>query len=148
MPADNQCNPALEDLYCAGGSPPTSRNASDYNIHITKYANNRKFMELADVNLENSVNAEIIDSKLKNLKWINPNYVGTPNDEINDLKKTISFLKKDNRNKMLITHYQFIASLLPNHVSSPNRTYTDDSISYPKKMTNILKITKLFLLIR
>ena len=34
---------------------------------------------------------------------------------------------------MLITHYQFIAALIPEYISSPNRTYTHDSISYPKK---------------
>ena len=96
------------------------------------YGDSRKFMELSNVNFENSINAEIIDPKLKNLKWINPNYLGNPKNEADVLKKTINILKKDSRNKMLITHYQFIASLLPNPVSSPNRTYTDDSISYPK----------------
>ena len=96
------------------------------------YGDTRKFMELADANFENSINAKIIDPKLKNLKWINPNYPGSSKDEADVLKKTINILKKDNRNKILITHYQFIASLLPDPVSSPNRTYTDDSISYPK----------------
>tara|TARA_B100000029_G_scaffold495166_1_gene559849 strand:+ start:2105 stop:3667 length:1563 start_codon:yes stop_codon:yes gene_type:complete len=97
------------------------------------YGDSRKFMELANVNFENHVNAEIIDFKLKNLKWINPNYSGSPNDEVDILKKSINILKSDSKNKILITHYQFIASLIPDNTFSPNRTYTHDSISYPKE---------------
>ena len=47
---------------------------------------------------------------------------------------------------MLITHYQFISSLLPDYTISPNRTYTHDSISYPKKGDEYFEIYKNFFL--
>ena len=47
--------------------------------------------------------------------------------------ETINILSSDKRNKMLITHYQFMASILPSYVYSPSKTYTMDGISYPLK---------------
>ena len=96
------------------------------------YGDNRKFMELANVDLKKSVNAISIDNKLKNLKWITPYYSKNPEEEIDYIKNSIQFIKNDSRKKMIITKYQFISSLMPDHTYSPSRTYTP-GLSYPAK---------------
>jgi hypothetical protein len=108
------------------------------------YGDNRRFQELENVNLNKSIGSDIIDVKLKNLKWINSSYPNNPKLEIELLKNSIEILKKDKRKKALITHYQFIASLMPDYIVSPNRTYTSDNISYPKKNTKYFEIYKKF----
>ena len=108
------------------------------------YGDNRRFMELANVDLNKSISADTIDASLKNLKWINHSYSNKPNIEIENLKKSIKFLKNDTSKKMIITHYQFIASLMPDNVSSPSRFYTSDGVSYPKKGEKYLKNYKNF----
>ncbi len=94
------------------------------------YVDNRKFMEMENTKLENLGEAEKIHKKLKYLKWINPNFSGSISSEIEILKKTINILSNDKKNKFLITHYQFIASLLPNTYTF-SRTY--DDVAYPTK---------------
>ena len=91
-----------------------------------------------------SGSSDIIDVKLKNLKWINNVYPNNPKLEIELLKNSIEILKKDKRKKALITNYQFIASLMPNYITSPNRTYTYPGISYPKKDNKYFETYKEF----
>jgi len=112
--------------------------------YTIKYVDIRKFQELKNVNLNKSISSNIIDTKLKNLNWISTNYPNNPKLEIELLKNSIEILKKDKRKKALITHYQFIASLMPNYIASPNRTYTHDGISYPKKNNKYFEIYKKF----
>ena len=95
------------------------------------YADNRRFMELANTNLNKSINAIQLNRKLKNLKWINPNFKGDPKEEIKYIKKSIEIIKKDNRKKMVITEYQFIAALMPDIVYSPSRTYSLNGAAHP-----------------
>ena len=94
------------------------------------YVDKRKFMELENTKLENFGSAEKINEKLKYLKWINPDYPGSISNEIEILNKTINILSDDKKNKFLITHYQFLASILPNTYSF-SRAY--DDVSYPTK---------------
>ena len=108
------------------------------------YGDIRRFQALQNVNLNKSISSDIIDVKLKNLKWINSTYPNNPKLEIELLKNSIEILKKDKRKKALITHYQFIASLMPNYITSPNRTYTYAGISYPKKDNKYFEIYKKF----
>ena len=108
------------------------------------YVDNRKFMELENVKLENLEKGENIDIKLKHLNWINPRFTGLPSEEISLLKKTINILSDDYKNKFLITHYQFIGSLLANNTYSFNRTY--DNVAYPDKNNKYHKQYKEFFL--
>ena len=103
--------------------------------YTINYVDNRRFMELKDVDFKKSLNSDSINKKLKNLKWINPDFAGEdePAQEIALINETINILSSDKRNKMLITHYQFMASILPSYVYSPSKTYTMDGISYPLK---------------
>jgi hypothetical protein len=100
--------------------------------NITEYANTRKFMDLEEVDLKKSVNAKILSQKLNGLRWISKYYPNNPEDELNLINDTIKIIKKDFNNKMLITHYQFIASIIDdNKIFSPARTFTTDGVGYP-----------------
>ena len=106
------------------------------------YADNRKFMELANINLNTSVNAIYLDDKLKNLKWINPDFKDNPKKEIEYIKESIEIMKNDSRKKMIVTEYQFIASLMPDIVYSPSRSYSLNGAAHPLNGDKQFKIYK------
>ena len=112
--------------------------------NITKYANNRKFMELEKVKLDKAVPAVEIDKKLNGLKWISTIYPDNPALEISLLKETIKLINDDKQNKMLITNYQFIAAIINQPIFSPARTYTANDISYPTKGSKFFESYKSF----
>ena len=86
----------------------------------------RKFMDLENVNLKESIPASELSPKLKNLKWITPfSYSKNPKEELNFLKTVIENLKEDNRKKIVITHYQFFSLLLNEDLNILNRWYLD-----------------------
>ena len=93
---------------------------------------NRKFHELNYVTTSNSINGSNIHNKLKGINWISP-YFKNPQEEIDILTISLKILKEENKNKMMITQYNFFSSLLEEKLFSPSRTF--DSISYPKKNT-------------
>ena len=88
-------------------------------------------MDLQNVDLSKSIDASLIDIKLKNLKWITPPFSQNPKREIDLIKQTIEVLKKDKRKKMMITEYQFFSLILEENLNIPNRWYTHDNNSYP-----------------
>ena len=96
-----------------------------------RFNEHKKFHELANVNLDLSKEAYLIDKKLKGLKWITPYYKDNPEAEINFLKYTLETLKKDKRKKMVITNYLFFSAILNENLYSPSKTYTLDGASFP-----------------
>lgn len=97
--------------------------------NLNKYTLKRKFMDLEKVNLQNSLDANLIDKKLNGLKWITSEFEVNPNNEINLINKHKKELNQ-NLNTMLITHYQFIAPLLNFRSHGINRAY--DDVSSPR----------------
>ena len=79
---------------------------NDYNI-------NRKFMDLQNTNLNNSIDAKILNEKFNNLKWITPfHFNKDPKKEIEFLQEAILVISKEDEKKFaLITHYQFFSLL-------------------------------------
>ena len=98
-----------------------------------RFNEGRKFMELANVNLNLAKKGIHIDKKLKGLKWITPYYPDKVQEEISLIQNTIIHLKKVKENTMVITDYQFFSSILEKDLMSPNRWYTTDGVSYPLK---------------
>ena len=74
-----------------------------------------------------------IDSKLKGLRWITPNYKDNVEEEINFIKDLKNQIQTDKRNKMVITHYSFISSILEENFLSPSMAYTSDGSIIPLK---------------
>ena len=102
----------------------------------------RKFHELNNTNLNDSINAEIIHKKLRGLKWISPYFVD-PKEEVNLIKNFLSILENDKNKKMVISQYNFYSSLLNEKLYSPSRTY--DLISYPRKDTKYFEVYQTYL---
>ena len=101
---------------------------------VTKYHlrfnEQRKFNELEKIDLSVAVDAEAISGDLKNLKWITHLYPENPKEEILYIKEILNVLKQEKDKKIIITNYQFIASVLNIHDFSPNQWY-HPSVSFP-----------------
>jgi hypothetical protein len=95
-----------------------------------RYNEHRYFMDLEKVDFNKMVDARILDSKLKNLMWITPEFSSDPIRELNLLKNAIDTLKNDKRNKMVITHYSFLSLLTEQNLHMPSRWYVSNN-TYP-----------------
>lgn len=100
--------------------------------HI-RYNEGRKFHELFNTNISNSISFESLNISLNKLKWINPFFVEEPLEELQLLKKVIINLEQKKDNIVLITHYLFLDSITKKKLNSLNRTYTLDGASSPIK---------------
>ena len=109
--------------------------------HI-RFNENKKFMELINVDFNLALDAKKIDKSLSGLKWITPAYKENPSKEIKLLINTKNFLQKNNTPKIIITDYQFFNSILQNKFSSPNKFYDDRSV--PDKKNKYYKDYKKF----
>ena len=77
--------------------------------YFITYVHERTFMDLKDINIKDSINAEIIDKRLSGIKWITVFYPENPSEEVENIKFAVDNYKKDPEKKMLITDYQFIS---------------------------------------
>ena len=106
------------------------------------YNEKRKFMDLQNIDLKKAVDANILDQRLSGLKWITPRYPNNPLKEISLLKKTIQIINEDNRNKLVLTDYQFLSLIIKEKINIPNRWYTHDNNSYPLENHKYFKFYK------
>ena len=115
---------------------------------IVKYHNvynsKRKFMDLQHTDLSLALDASLIDRKLDNLQWISPYYSENPEKEIRLLNDIIKVLKKDSREKMVITHYQFLSLILEQDLNIPNRWNLYHHNIYPIKNNKYVSYYKDF----
>ena len=109
-----------------------------------RFNQNKKFMELVNVDFNLAEDAAKLDKRLKGLKWITPNYHDKPLKEINLLIDAKNVLSKKKGEKIIITDYQFFSSMLNNKFASPNKWYDDRSI--PNKKNKYYNMHKNFFL--
>jgi len=107
-----------------------------------RFNHNKKFIELANADFNLAVDANKLDTKFSGLRWISPMYINEPAKEIELLIEVKNFLINIKDKKVLITDYQFFASLLNNKIASPNKWY--DSLSVPDKRNKYYKEYKKF----
>ena len=103
-----------------------------FKYHL-RFNENRKFHELSNVNFKLSTSANKIHKKLSGLNWITPEFKNKPQEEINFVNQIQTYLKADNRNKMLLTNYSFFSAILEQKLFSPSFAYTDDGTTHPLK---------------
>ena len=104
---------------------------STFKYHV-RFNEERKFNELENIDVSKSIDAEIIDGKLKGLKWISHLNPNNPREEVNDIIEILKYLKNDKNNKILITEYQIISPILDVYDNSPNQWH-HPSVSFPTK---------------
>ena len=102
---------------------------STIKFHL-RYNIERKFHDLESVNKSEAIDAKKIHKNLSGLKWINK-FNQNPNDEINTIKKALRVIDSDNRKKILITHYQFISTILNEDLNILNRWYLWNNNTHP-----------------
>lgn len=107
-----------------------------------RYNYSKNFMDLDKVNFDLAVDANALDKKLSGLKWITPHYKDNPKKEIKLLLEAKQLLKSDSSNKILITNYQIMPSIIENDLASPNKWY--DYLSVPSKKNYFFKDYKIF----
>ena len=105
-----------------------------------RYNVDRKFHELENVDKSKALNASIIHPSLNNLKWINK--YDEPLNEIKLLKNAIQVIESDSREKSLITHYQFISTILNKNLNILNRWYLWDNNTHPTENHKYFHIYK------
>ena len=97
-------------------------------FHI-RFNIDRKFIDLENIDKSKAVQANSINEKFKNLKWISK--FDQPNNEIKVIKEALKVIDGDNREKTLITHYQFISTFLDKPLNILNRWYLWDNNTHP-----------------
>ena len=104
--------------------------------HFT-YNEQRKFLDLQNINLSDRIDAKILDKKLNKLQWITPtNVIMSPSVELDLIAESLKVIKDDKTSKMIITHYQFFSLLLEENLNIPNRWYFPNN-TFPSSKDNI-----------
>ena len=98
-------------------------------------------MDLSKINMTNGIDAKIFDDRLSGLNWITTLYPNNPKKEIAYLLEAIDIIKKDSRNKMLVTDYQFISVVMSSYDYSPNK-YWYKHHAYPSVKHKYFEIYK------
>ena len=94
-----------------------------------RYNVERKFHDLENLDKSKAINAKQIHQNLDSLKWLSKNDV--PEIEVEVLQKAIRVIENDKREKTLITHYQFISTILDENLNILNRWYLWDNNTHP-----------------
>jgi len=103
---------------------------STVKYHI-RYNENRKFNDLSNIDISKHADAGEIHKSLKGISWVTPFYNGSPQDEIEMIKKIKEQIDKKKNDLMLITHYLFLDSITLTSLNSPSKTHTPDGASIP-----------------
>ena len=110
-----------------------------------RFNENRKFHELENVKLSNSIEAEKIHFSLKGNLWINPTFKGPPSDEILLIKSSVQEIDNLKEEIMLISNYLFIDSITNKNMNLPSKAFTLDGTTYPRLENKISQDYKNFL---
>ena len=105
-----------------------------------RYNIDRKFHDLENVDKSKAIDAKLINKNFKNLKWISK--LDNPDNEVAIIIKAIKVIDKDDRKKTLITHYQFMSTILDKELNILNRWYLWDNNTHPTENHKYFKIYK------
>ena len=114
---------------------------STIKFHI-RFNENKKFMELNNVNLNLAVDSKILDKSLSGLKWITSENPKNPEIEINNLVEIKKVISADKTKKIIISDYQILPSIIGLKTTSPNKWF--DHLSVPDKNNKYFEEYKIF----
>lgn len=104
--------------------------------HI-RFNENRRFHELSNLNLNNTVPAALISKKLNGLNWLSPGYSKNPTYEIDLIKQILSKINYDkSENMMVVSNYNFLSLILDRNLNAPGRWFINNGGAYPVKETD------------
>ena len=89
----------------------------------------RKFHDLEHVDKGKAIKASAINSNFKNLRWISK--LDDPKNELEVIKQAIGIISEDKKEKILITHYQFMSAFTDQPLNILNRWYLWDNNTHP-----------------
>ena len=100
----------------------------------------RKFLDLENIDKNKAVSANLIHKNFKNFKWIGK--FDEPSTEVKVIKTALDVIERDNREKILITHYQFVSTILGKNLNILNRWYLWDNNTHPTESHKYFKFYK------
>ncbi len=89
----------------------------------------RKFHDLENVDKNKAINASQIHKNFNNLKWISK--FDDPQTELNTIIQAVEIIGNDRRKKSLVTHYQFMSTIMDKPLYILNRWYLWDNNTHP-----------------
>ena len=108
-----------------------------------RFNEGKKFIELENIDIKNnSINAVILDNKLKGLNWITRDFQTNPKDELEMLNNIKKLLMIEKNNKIIITDYQILSALIDSNFFTPNKWF--DNLSVPDEKNKYFLIYKDF----
>ena len=116
---------------------------STIKFHL-RFNEGKKFMELNNVDLSLAVQAKDLDNSLIGLKWITPEYSKNPKKEINELLEIKKTILTDKTEKIIVSDYQILPSILNLKKIAPNKWF--DYLSVPNKQNKYYQEYKDFFL--
>ena len=111
--------------------------------YSTKYIQTRSFLDLGNVDINNSIDGGEIHPKFSGIKWINIFYPDSPSMEAKLLKLSMKEIYKDQREKMIVTDYQFI-SVFNNEYDNSTTRFWWEFHGYPNKESKYFEYWKDF----
>ena len=109
-----------------------------------RFNEERKMLNLENINLKKNIDAELIHPTLKGLKWITNDYQQEPEAEIELIKESMVVIKQDKSKKMLLTGYLFFSAALDENLNNPSRWPSLKDASNPDKDNPYYRIYKKF----
>jgi len=100
----------------------------------------RKFHDLENIDKSKAIPANSINENFKNLKWVSK--FDLPKNELKVIKEALKVIDDDNREKTLITHYQFISTFLDKPLNMLNRWYLWDNNTHPTENHKYFEVYK------
>ncbi len=101
-----------------------------FKYHL-RFNESRKMLNLENVDLNSTIDAETIHLSLKGLNWTTKRFENNTNLEIDNLKKSIEIIKNDNSKKMIETNYLFFSAIVNEDLNNPSRWPTLGDASNP-----------------
>ena len=101
-----------------------------FKYHL-RFNESRKMLNLENVDLNSTIDAETIHLSLKGLNWTTKKFENNTNLEIENLKKSIEIIKNDNSKKMIETNYLFFSAIVNEDLNNPSRWPTLGDASNP-----------------
>ena len=109
-----------------------------------RFNEERKMLNLENINLKKNIDAELIHPSLKGLQWITYDYQNEPSAEIALIKESMTEIEQDKSKKMILTGYLFFSAALNENLNNPSRWPSLQDASNPDKENSYYGIYKRF----